>query len=446
MWFPGHNGGQAMKLYGTITKAEENGDGTLTVLGVCSTESKDSQGDIIPAETMKAAIPDYMKFGAVREMHRTDTAAGTALNVEVKEDGKTYIEALVVDPVSVKKVQTGVLKGFSIGGGIPKDGGRDAKNRRIVKKLHLTEISLVDRPANPEAVITLFKSDTTAEEADMADTTQNPAPGAEGEGTTEEQPVRKSLWDVKGFAQLLLDLGYLAQSSAAEATYEGDNSPVPAKLKEWLAAGCVLFQEMAMEEQAELLASIKTGPEVLLAAAKAAGALPEDEEPLEKKGAKYSKATKAAILGLRKAMQEASECMKAFDDAAAEQEADEGGEDTEKVAKAALVETEEKLSKVQAERDELQEKLAKAEGDLATTKADLEALDTEAKKLLAKFQTKGALKVVAVEKSADTTPAGTEPLTKSAGGAGKEAEPVSTVETIKKIHAAGGVPVLNRTR
>ena len=35
-------------------------------------------------ETMKAALPDYLKFGAVREMHQAK-AAGTAIEAEVQD-------------------------------------------------------------------------------------------------------------------------------------------------------------------------------------------------------------------------------------------------------------------------------------------------------------------------------------------------------------------------
>jgi hypothetical protein len=419
------------RIFGAIEKVEAQDDGTLLVSGIASTPTKDSQGDILPAETMKAAIPDYMRFGAVREMHQP-IAAGTAMSLVVDEEGITRMEALVVDPVTIKKVQTGVLKGFSIGGGIPKDGGRDAKNKRIIRKLHLTEISLVDRPANPEAVITLAKFDS-AEEGPMA-TEQNPAP--EGETNITPEPVVKGMYDVERFASLLSSIAGLASCSASEAGWEGDSSPIPEKLRGWLSAGAGIFQEMAAEEVAELIASLNKQmgvAESVTAAAKAAGQ-DEEDESLEK--GRFNKTTKAAIKGLRKAMSEASECLKAFDGL-------DEDEDTEKVAKAELVEAQESVTKLQGEKADLEEKLAKAEGDLATTKADLDLLDAEAKKLIAKLQTKGSLKVVAVEKSADT--GGGEPVKKSQEE-GAEAEPTTALEAIKKAHAAGGRPVINRTR
>ena len=143
------------KLYAEIAKMEAQDDGTVKVWGYASSEAVDSDGEIIAAEAMKAAIPDYMKFGAVREMHGSN-AAGTAIEINVEDDGRTFFGAHIVDPVAVTKVKTGVYKGFSIGGSVT---ARDELNKSQITGLKLTEISLVDRPANPDAVFTCYKAD-----------------------------------------------------------------------------------------------------------------------------------------------------------------------------------------------------------------------------------------------------------------------------------------------
>lgn len=143
------------KLYAEIAKMEAQDDGTVKVWGYASSEAVDSDGEIIAAEAMKAAIPDYMKFGAVREMHGSN-AAGTAIEINVEDDGRTFFGAHIVDPIAVTKVKTGVYKGFSIGGSVT---ARDELNKSQITGLKLTEISLVDRPANPDAVFTCFKAD-----------------------------------------------------------------------------------------------------------------------------------------------------------------------------------------------------------------------------------------------------------------------------------------------
>lgn len=159
------------KLYAEIAKMEAQDDGTVKVWGYASSEAVDSDGEIIAAEAMKAAIPDYMKFGAVREMHGSN-AAGTAIEINVEDDGRTFFGAHIVDPVAVTKVKTGVYKGFSIGGSVT---ARDELNKSQITGLKLTEISLVDRPANPDAVFTCFKADKPKDDEEAADKDDKPS-------------------------------------------------------------------------------------------------------------------------------------------------------------------------------------------------------------------------------------------------------------------------------
>ena len=159
------------KLYAEIAKMEAQDDGTVKVWGYASSEAVDSDGEIIAAEAMKAAIPDYMKFGAVREMHGSN-AAGTAIEINVEDDGRTFFGAHIVDPIAVTKVKTGVYKGFSIGGSVT---ARDELNKSQITGLKLTEISLVDRPANPDAVFTCFKADKPKDEEEATDKDDKPS-------------------------------------------------------------------------------------------------------------------------------------------------------------------------------------------------------------------------------------------------------------------------------
>lgn len=142
--------------FGQILKTEEQDDGTIKVYGIASTGSRDGANEIVAPEAMKAALPDYSKFPSLREMHDAQKAAGTVLEAYVDDDGATQISAHVVDPIAVKKVQTGVYKGFSIGGKVL---ARDTQDRSIIKGLRLIEISLVDTPCNPDAVLTMWKAE-----------------------------------------------------------------------------------------------------------------------------------------------------------------------------------------------------------------------------------------------------------------------------------------------
>src|SRR6201988_2222651 len=143
-----------MRLYGAIQKVEPQDDGAVRVHGIASSEVVDDQGEIIRADAMRAAIPDYMRFPALREMHQL-SAAGTTLEAEVGDDGTARIVAHVVDPIAISKVRNQVYRGFSIGGRVTQ---REAGNPNTVTGLVLNEISLVDRPANPEAIFDCWKA------------------------------------------------------------------------------------------------------------------------------------------------------------------------------------------------------------------------------------------------------------------------------------------------
>ena len=256
------------KLYADLSKVEEQDDGTIKVWGYASTAAVDSDGETVTADAMKAALPGYMKWGAVREMHQAK-AAGSAIEAEVQDDGRTWFGAHVVDSEAVKKVKAGVYKGFSIGGKVT---SRDEMAKTTITGINLVEVSLVDRPANPEAVITICKAemldepeavsaiDALAELLNKGDVTADKllelAKGAKPEPVAE--PLAKGMWSVQDFAGILCSLGWICRDAQDEAGYEGDDSPVPAQLRAWLADGIKIFQAMAAEETAELLAGLKT--------------------------------------------------------------------------------------------------------------------------------------------------------------------------------------------
>lgn len=121
------------------------------VYGYATTEAIDSQGEIVAKTAIEEALPDYMKFGNIREMHQP-SAVGKAQEANIDDKG-LYIGVKVVDDSAWTKVKEGVYNGFSIGGKIV------TKINDTITKLRLTEISLVDRPANPEAVFAFYKGE-----------------------------------------------------------------------------------------------------------------------------------------------------------------------------------------------------------------------------------------------------------------------------------------------
>jgi hypothetical protein len=143
--------------YFNIEKADRNADGTMTVYGKATDDSLDIDQQICDKDWLDRAMPHWFKSGGnIREQH-SNIAAGVAKEYEAKKDGH-YITALVVDPVSVKKVDSGVLKGFSIGIKNPRVvRDHKAANGRIIDG-QIVEVSLVDRPANPNCQLVLAKS------------------------------------------------------------------------------------------------------------------------------------------------------------------------------------------------------------------------------------------------------------------------------------------------
>lgn len=140
-----------MRLYAEISKRDEE---QRMVWGYASTESQDSQGEVIKSDAIAAALDDYMKFGNIRVMHQP-IAVGVAKEAEMTEKG-LFIGAKIVDNDAWEKVKEGVYKGFSIGGSCT---GRDSVNKKVITGVRLTEISLVDRPANPDAIFEIWKGD-----------------------------------------------------------------------------------------------------------------------------------------------------------------------------------------------------------------------------------------------------------------------------------------------
>ncbi|WP_107812807.1 caudovirus prohead protease [Neisseria sicca] len=331
------------KLYAEIAKMEAQDDGTVKVWGYASSEAVDSDGEIIAAEAMKAAIPDYMKFGAVREMHGSN-AAGTAIEINVEDDGRTFFGAHIVDPIAVTKVKTGVYKGFSIGGSVT---ARDELNKSQITGLKLTEISLVDRPANPDAVFTCYKADKPkdGEEADKDDKPADKADETPADDTEKadsdtvdekvdnkeddkkdeaeksasvnlseseiailkavlakaekpkDEPVAKSMYQVKSLADVLTSLKWLIE----DAAYDNIDETVIAQIKESAGSLAESLKALTVSEADKLVDGLaaKADKSDDLAKAESADELVKAQDALKKSNDALAKA-QAEIESLKK--------------------------------------------------------------------------------------------------------------------------------------------------
>ena len=129
---------------------------------------------------MERATPDYMQWGALREMHQP-LAAGTTTEIQWDEQG-AYIRTRIVDDAAWKKVVERVYKGFSVGvQGLVLRGNQVTACRWI-------EISLVDRPKDPGAVITAFRADVM-----NAEETGDISPAPESNDAVDDETERLSM-------------------------------------------------------------------------------------------------------------------------------------------------------------------------------------------------------------------------------------------------------------
>ena len=147
-----------IKIFVGFTKKD---DEKHEVHGYASSETLDSQGEVVEKEAIIKALPGYLGdpdpitgrflFGNLREMHQP-SAVGKTVHAKVDNKG-LFIKGKVVDKDAWEKVKEGVYTGFSIGGRVLEQ----VKNR--IKAIKLSEISLVDRPANPDALFSMVKID-----------------------------------------------------------------------------------------------------------------------------------------------------------------------------------------------------------------------------------------------------------------------------------------------
>ena len=143
-----------------------------TVSGFATLDNLDKQGDVVPSEASKKAFERFR--GNIREMHQP-LAVGKV--VSFREDKffddttqKFYTGIFVSAYVSKgaqdtwEKVLDGTLTGFSIGGIVNEDEDvydADMKTAyRVIKDYDLSELSLVDNPANQFANVLSIEKNT----------------------------------------------------------------------------------------------------------------------------------------------------------------------------------------------------------------------------------------------------------------------------------------------
>lgn len=213
--------------YCPIVKMEKTADG-LMVYGQAAGTGLDMDLQAFDRAYLKTAVPDWFKYANVREQH-SQIAAGVGKELIVDASGDSYmLKALIVDPVTIKKVETGVLKGFSPG----VKRGKVIKSARAPNGLivagEMVEISLVDRPSDPKNMVSICKSAGGAtlfpKERKMEWLTEDLYKSAsataidvlDGEYESADQEVTKAV--MTEVADLLIAEAMMLKSAAADGT------------------------------------------------------------------------------------------------------------------------------------------------------------------------------------------------------------------------------------
>lgn len=179
-----------------ITKSVKQDDGTIIVYGPASDAGIDRDGQRMNQAWLDKAMPMWKAEGGnIREQHDPKRAVGVAVGLTKDGDsGAWMLAAHIVDPVAVKKVEAGVLKGYSIGIKEPKIqlGKADAPNGEVVGG-YIIETSLADRPANPRMLFTMAKADGAGGELEAVDNptlVESPDEGdpQDADGTKVDEP------------------------------------------------------------------------------------------------------------------------------------------------------------------------------------------------------------------------------------------------------------------
>ncbi len=180
-----------------ISKTEDLEDGRMIVRGVATSDAIDKQGERLLYGGSVAAFQKWLDTGpAVREQHDPLKAVGSGLTfTPLPNDGAIAVEVFVsaAEQGTQTKLREKVLRAFSIGGrplesNLVKEGGRVIKE---IPAWEMEELSLVDRPANPDCVIAFAKTGSIlSRKGDGMDDEEKDKKPPEGEGTGQAPPPK----------------------------------------------------------------------------------------------------------------------------------------------------------------------------------------------------------------------------------------------------------------
>lgn len=145
---------------GEITKFDRTPEGDLVVFGKAAGTDLDLHGERCDPAWLRREVPAWFEWGNVREQH-SQIAAGVGYELDEQGDD-WHIKALITNPSTIHKVETGTLKGWSLGA-INARTFKDAGGQTWLVDGKIVEFSLVDRPSNPTTTLNFAAKSASGE-------------------------------------------------------------------------------------------------------------------------------------------------------------------------------------------------------------------------------------------------------------------------------------------
>lgn len=234
---------------------------TIAELSVCDRPAVPIANILhIKADGSKVPVPveaEMDKTDKTKRKGGKDCTAECFAFVGDADDPKTWklvIKSPDGDAEWEKRHVRAALARFNQTKGIPADKKPEVKAKIVAAAKRLgIEVSEDEEKAD---CLTLDKSFIKAEVAHIKQSIHAKA-------DTADITLRKDLFDVANFAEVLQRIAWLRYSAIQERDYEGDDSDVPEELEENLISLSETFLAMAEEETAELVSAAKKAGKVV---------------------------------------------------------------------------------------------------------------------------------------------------------------------------------------
>lgn len=154
----------------TKAAVHEQDDGTTIIEGLASDFDFDRADEAFEPGVWEEAEKAFMRNPILLYHHKPDTAVGRVLEVTHKPGEGMWVKALIDAPEPgtfvadvVRKVRSGTIRAFSVGGIFKRRQGADGKPR--IHKVDWRELSITPLPVNPRTLFSVagkaFEEDDT---------------------------------------------------------------------------------------------------------------------------------------------------------------------------------------------------------------------------------------------------------------------------------------------